>query len=371
MIRPLIIDRYLIREILITLVAVTSVLLLIFLSSTFIRFLGLVATGDLPGNIVMKMVFLKGISNLDVVLPLSYFFAVLLSLGRFYRDQEMTALQACGVGQLGIMKSVLLTVPLVVGLIGYISVYASPWAVSKWQAIQQKAKEESDLGGLAAGRFKEASTGNLIVYVEQKNNKTKQMQNVFVETREKSQLHILSSEKAHFYTDPDSGDEFIVMVDGYRYEGEPGSLDFHVVKFREHGVRIQQTTSQDVRQKNSSLPVATIWNTDNLRYEGEFQRRVTLPFSALLFALLAVPLSRSNPREGRFARIFSAVLIYVIYNNLMNIAQSWLESGIMPRVIGMWWVPLLLLLGTIGMMIFQGRAHLWWLDARLRKRVYG
>lgn len=367
----MIIDRYLIREILISLLAVTSVLLLIFLSSTFIRFLGYVAAGDLPGNIVLQMVVLKGISNLDVVLPLSYFFAVLLSLGRFYRDHEMTALAACGVGQLGIMKTVLLTVPLVVGLIAYISIYASPWAVSKWQAIQQKAKEESELGGVAAGRFKEASTGKLIVYVEKKNNETKQMQNVFVENRENNQLHILSSESAYFYTNPDSGDEFIVMVDGYRYEGEPGSVDYHIVKFKKHGVRIEQTTSVDVRAKRSSLPVAQIWNTTDLRLEAEFQRRLTIPFSALFFSLLAVPLSRSNPREGRFARIFSAVLIYVIYNNLMGVAQSWVEAGSIPRAIGMWWVPILLLIGTIGMMVFQGRSHLWWLDARLRKRVYG
>jgi len=351
--------------------AVTSVLLLIFLSSIFIRFLGYVAAGEIQADTVFQLVILKAISHLGVVLPLSYFFAVLLTLGRLYRDQEMTALSACGLGQLGIARSVLLTAPLMIGLIAFLSLYASPWSVRKGVELQQQAEERSELSSLIAGRFKESSAGNLIMYVEKTDSDTKTMQNVFVQNREKGNLHVLASESAYLYTNPDNGDEFMVMVDGYRYKGDPGDADYRIIKFNKHAVRIEQKEVVDKRLKRSGIETTALWQTGDLKLEAELQRRIIIPFGALLLILLAIPLSYSSPREGRFARLFSAVLVYIVYNNLMNVAYNWLEQGRIPSAIGLWWVPLLLGFGIVGLILMQNRQFLWWLDKRLRKRVYG
>lgn len=351
--------------------AVTSVLLLIFLSSIFIRFLGYVASGELQGESVFHLVTLKGISHLGIILPLSYFFAVLLTLGRFYRDHEMTALNACGIGQMGVAKSVLLTTPVVISLVAFLSLYASPWAARKGVELQQQAEERSELSTLIAGRFKESKAGDLIMYVEKTSADNKQMQNVFVQNREGKNIHVLSSESAYLYTRPENGDEFMVMVNGYRYKGEPGSADYRIIKFEKHAVRIDQKEVESKRLKRTGMPTSALWQADEPKLVAEFQRRLIIPFGALLMVLLAIPLSHSSPREGRFARLFSAVLIYIIYNNLMNVAQSWLEQGHVPRAIGLWWVPFLLVAGTLVFVVLQNRKYLWWLDTKLRKRVYG
>ncbi|WP_126454019.1 LPS export ABC transporter permease LptF [Sulfuriflexus mobilis] len=366
----MIIRRYILREIGTTLLAVTSVLLLIFFSTRFVRLLGDVAEGRLPAELVFSVLGLELLKNLASILPLAVFFAVLLAFGRLYRDQEMVALNASGIGQAQIMRMLLLLTPFILVLNGYLALYAAPWAAERVEQIRHAAEYRSELSLLSAGRFTESKDGRLIMYVESLTDDKQQLKNVFVQRLGTGSKSVLASDTGYRYVDKNSGDEFMVMVDGYRYEGEPGKADYRITKFDKHAVRINEKKAPLAIAGRNATASADLWQSANLREQAELQSRIILPLSAVAFMILAVPMSRVKPREGRYGRLFSAVVIYVIYNNLIGTSYKWVGKGEISPWIGMWWLPLLLLLTAAVVVAWQVRGQSLW-HGLLRKPLTG
>jgi lipopolysaccharide export system permease protein len=366
----MIIRRYILREFALTLFAVTAVLLLIFFSTRFVRLLADVAGGSLPAELVFSVLGLELLQNLDSILPLAVFFAVLLALGRLYRDQEMVALNASGVGQLDVTRMLLVLAPFVLVLNGYLSLYAAPWAAERSGQIRHAAEHRSELSLLSAGRFTESKDGRLIMYVESLSDDQRELENVFVQRRGTESKSILASNTGYRYIDEDSGDEFMVMVDGYRYEGEPGKADYRITKFSKHAVRISEKKSPKAVLRRNATASADLWRSKNLRDTAALQKRIILPLSAVAFMILAVPMSRVKPREGRYGRLFSAVFVYVIYNNLIGATSKWVGNGELTPWLGMWWLPVLLLAAAFALGTWQSRGQIDW-QGLLRKQSVG
>ena len=343
--------------------AVLGVLLLIFFSTRFVRILADVAAGVLPGDLVFTLMGLQSLKSLSLILPIALFFAVLLAFGRMYRDHEMVAFGTCGMGQTSLARIVMFVAPVIAVLVAVSALYLSPWAARTASELEHNAQQGSELSGIAAGQFRESRDGNFIMYVESIDDDRRTMRNVFVHSRGSDKQTVLFSETGHRYVDKETGDEFMVMQDGYRYEGEPGQVNYRVVKFGTHAVRVESSETADARLSRKELSTADLWNSNNPRYIAELQRRIVLPLSTLALALIAVPLSRSKPREGRYARLFSAVLIYIIYNNVLGAAQGWVAAGKISPVIGMWWVPLLLLVYGALLAAWQSRGQMPRLEA--------
>ena len=356
----MIIRRYILREIVLTLFAVTSVLLLIFFSTRFVRLLGDVASGSLPAELVFNVLGLELLRNLASILPLAIFFAVLLAFGRLYRDQEMIALNASGIGQIDITRMLLVLAPFIFILNGFLALYAAPWAAEHSAQIRHAAENRSELSLLSAGRFTESKDGNLIMYVESLSDDQRELENVFVQRRGSDSKSILASNTGYRYIDENNGDEFMVMVDGYRYEGEPGKADYRITKFSKHAVRISEKEAPKVTVRRNATSSADLWQSKNLRDTAELQKRILLPLSALAFMILAVPMSKVKPREGRYGRLFSAVFVYVIYNNLVGTSYKWLSKGELSPWLGMWWLPVLLLVFAAGLGAWQSRGQIDW-----------
>jgi lipopolysaccharide export system permease protein len=366
----MIIRRYILREITLTLFAVTSVLLLIFFSTRFVRLLGDVAEGLLPAELVFSVLGLELLKNLASILPLAVFFAVLLALGRLYRDQEMVALNASGIGQAAVMRMLLVLAPFILVLNGYLALYAAPWAAERAAQIRHAAEYRSELSLLSAGRFTESKDGRLIMYVESLSDDQRELENVFVQRRGTASKSILASNTGYRYIDENSGDEFMVMVDGYRYEGEPGMADYRITKFSKHAVRISEKKAPQATLRRNARSSADLWQSKDRRDMAELQSRIILPLSAMAFMILAVPMSRVKPREGRYGRLFSAVFVYVVYNNLIGTTYKWIGKGELSPWLGMWWLPLLLLATALVIAAWQSRGQMdwppWW-----RKPVVG
>jgi lipopolysaccharide export system permease protein len=366
----MIIRRYILREIALTLFAVTSVLLLIFFSTRFVRLLGDVAGGELPAELVFSVLGLELLKNLASILPLAVFFAMLLAFGRLYRDQEMVALNASGIGQLDITRMLLLLVPFILVLNGYLALYAAPWAAERSSQIRHAAEHRSELSLLSAGRFTESKDGRLIMYVESLSDDQRELENVFVQRRGTASKSIIASNTGYRYIDENSGDEFMVMVDGYRYEGEPGNADYRITKFSKHAVRISEKKAPQAALRRNAKASTDLWKSKNPRDMAELQKRILLPLSAVAFMILAVPMSRVKPREGRYGRLFSAVFVYVIYNNLIGTTYKWVGKGELTPWVGMWWLPLLLLVAAVAFGTWQSRGQIDW-QGLLRKPTAG
>lgn len=349
----MIFQRYLAREIIVTFLAVTLVLSLIYASATFLRFLGDVAGSDIPAGATLSILALKLLGSMGHLLPLSLYLAVLLGFGRLYRDQEMTALAACGIGPNQLLRIVLMLSAVIGAGIGAITLYAAPWAERQVLHIKADAEAQASFAGLAAGRFTSFRGANVVFYVERASEDTRQMERVFAHRRVDGVGYVLTADKAYLTVDEETGERFVIFVDGYRYEGTPGQADFKVTRYREHGLRIPAPEALTPEFRKATRPTQQIWTSDRADDRAELQWRLGVPASAVIMALLSVLLSKAKPRQGRYANLFTAIVIYMVYSNLLGVAEKWYEQGQTPPALGIWWVHGLALAFLLALYVKQ------------------
>ena len=359
----MIISRYLLREILLALFAVSGVLYVIYVSNRLIRFFSDAESGGLPGMVIPQLLALKSLSNLTMILPLAFFIAVLIALGRLYKDNEMLALTACGVGTDRLRRTILWLAFGFAGVVAAISLYGGPWAEELSYQIQDVARANADVHSIAAGRFRELHGGKMGFYVEHMGDDKRTMKNVFIQSRRNGVLNVIAAARGHQEVDRQSGDRYLILEDGYRYEGQPGDSQFKIIHFARHGLLLeeQQVTPSARKMMASSTPA--LWGNPGLDEKAELQWRIAMPLATILLAALAVPLSRTGPRQGRFAKLFIAVVIYALYMNFLAVARSWMEHGVIAPALGLWWVHGLLGLVIVVLMVRQ--VGMAWLRLRL------
>ena len=361
-----IIDRYLLREVLLGWMAITLILWLIMISHRLVRYLAQAATGELPGGVIFTLLGVKTIWLLVYIMPFSLALGVVMGLGRMYRDNEMTALGACGVGPWRLYQP-LLGAGLVVALgLGWMALVASPAVSAYGDEVTRKAEQEADVSLLGAGRFNTLRHGRMTFYAERLSKDKKNMENLFVHIRgdkkKEKPPKVITAASGHRMHDKKSGDEYIVFVDGTLYEGKPGEANYRIMKFGQQGVRVELSGSARRSHKSEIMPSADLLASTRLEDIAELQWRLSVPITVMVLIFLAVPLSRVSPRKGRYGGIVMAVLVLVIYFNLLGVSKVWVEQGIIPSGIGLWWVHLLPVL--LALVLLYGSQ----LTCRLRRR---
>lgn len=351
----MIISRYLFREILQTLLALTALLVLIYISHRFMAYLVQASAGDLPADLIFQLLALKLLSDLMLILPLGFFLALLLTLGRLYKDNEITAMIASGI-PVPITSIIGFGVIFAV-VVGILSLLSGPWAERQMTILQVKLSSAAELGGIAAGHFKEFNHGNAIFYAETIDANNNTMDTLFVRAYlPHKQIFMVAK---HGYQIMQAGELFLVLVDGSRYETPPGSLSYVITKFAEHRIKIpKRLDAHKGEERREAKPTSLLWFAQEAELQAELQWRLSLPLTVILLAALAVPLSHTNPREGQYAKIVAGILIYLIYGNLLNIAKKWVERGEVSPWIGVWWVHvglLIIILVLFHLQFFKGK----------------
>lgn len=354
-----IIDRYIIREVFYTLLAVMPLLLLIFVGHRLADYLGDIVSGKFTREILLPLLALKSLGILEVLLPLVFYLSVLLALGRLYKDSEMIVLAACGVGPARVLKAVFVSALLVTVLVGVLSMLISPWAAARGAVIIERAETAPAINALVAGRFKESSTGDQVFYAEAISPDQKILRNIFVQGREADKITVLSAQTAQRNFNRATGDQQIVLRDGKRYEWTPGQADHTLIEYEKYTLSLPHETLANAPVKERAMATSALLILDSSSATAEFQWRVSRPLSVLLLALLAVALSRTTPRQGRYAKLFIAIAAFIIYDNTLGIAQTWLERGQVPPWLGMWWVHVLLLLIIVALFVAQHGGRSW------------
>ena len=293
----MIIQRYLFREILQTFIAVMSVLLLIYVSNRFVRYLAEAAAGKISSEVVFQLLALKLASKLALLLPLGLYIAVLIAFGRLYKDSEIVAMTAGGIGIARLAQNVFWISAAFSVVAMVLALYVSPQVTTLLEARKEQAKEAYQITGIFPGRFKEFSGGDQIVYVEEIAPNRRRMENIFVQVRRKERLDILVSKSAYQTIDNQHGDRFIVLVQGNRYEGAPGTVNYVVTQFEQHAVRIEENTERAEDRGIEALPTRDLLASEKPGHIAELQWRLSHPLSALLLGMLAVPL---EPRMIEF-----------------------------------------------------------------------
>lgn len=328
-------DRYIVREVGIALFAAAAVLLLIMTGSNAARLLGLAAEGRLPADVVPKIILFGMAQTGILILPAALFIALLLAFGRLYRDSEMTALAASGVGPMRLYGSFAwLLLPLVLAQ-GWMTLVIAPAVSDRIDAIRTDAERRSELLGMTPGRFI-VTRGGGVIFIESMD--AGRMGPVFIHTPEGEDARVVLADSGEQRIDPLTGERYLVLFDGHRYEGTAGRGDFRIIDFETHGILVPDPSAVTARQHRGSVPTRDLIGSSNRSWTAELHWRLSFPISMLLLAALALPLSHSAPRQGRFTRLAVGILVYVIYANLLTIGRSWLGAGTTPTWLGLWWV---------------------------------
>jgi len=361
---PLIIERYLLRELLTTLFGVGLVLLLIFISGQFVALLREAANEAMPGRAIAQLLLLKNLANLSLLLPLAMFFSIMLALGRLYKDSEMAALTACGVGPRRIVR-VMWGAALVVAVAeAVLTLYIAPWAEARGEKAERILQANAEIRGIAPGRFQEIGDRRGVFYTQSLAADGRVMERVFVQGAQDEEDLVVAAARAYQYTDAESGDRYLMFEDGYRYQGTPGQEGYTVMEFERHAVRLQERAPNLGGLPSDSRPTSELVRSGARADLAELQWRISLPIMSLVLALIAVPLSRSSPRQGRYAKFFSGLLVYVVYNNLLSVARAAVERGSLAPALGLWWVHGLML-AFVGWLLVR-QYGLRYLLSRLR-----
>jgi lipopolysaccharide export system permease protein len=352
-----ILDRYIFREIASTWLGVTMVLLLILLTNQFARVLGDVAKGKLPKDAAFDVIALSGAQYLTIIVPVGLFLSVMLALGRLYRDSEMPAMTACRVGPSGIYRPLFwLLTPLALG-VAWLSIDLAPRALQAVDRIGAEARRTADLASIEPGRFTSVGSGSGVVYGESV-LADGSMEKVFLQRRtDEGVIEVVIAQRGEQVDSDDPDVRYLVLHDGRRYEGKPGTSEFRVVEFAEHGIPYRLPRIAPPNPTPRSMFVADLLRAGELEHIAELQWRIGIPLSTILLAVLAVPLSRTQPRAGRYGRITLGLLVFIIYLNMLSASKAWVEQGTIAPVIGLWWVHGLILLLGLGMLAGQNSVH--------------
>ena len=356
----MIITRYLLKEIFSTLLGVILVLTLIAVSVQMVGSLGKVAAGTIQPGTLMLVLGLNMFSLTTYILPLALYLAILLSLSRLYRDSEMTAIAACGIGPFSIMRTVLIIGIFFALVQGLFTVLLTPWAEGHYSRLTEKSKRGSDIEGVIPGRFNELSGAQGVVYVQKINNETGELENVFVQLQQKpdrkkggAEQFTVIAKRAYKITDEKTGDDFLILEEGSRYEGVPGDEHFAILDFNTHGIRLEKKAVVVRNRRYRAIPSQELFASDRLDYQAELRWRISSALVCIGLAMLAVPLSRTSQRQGRYGKLAIAMVLYILFTNFLNVVHSWIQSGNIPLQLGFWWVHVLVIVLALLMLLTQ------------------
>ncbi|WP_117236122.1 LPS export ABC transporter permease LptF [Vibrio maerlii] len=343
----MIIVRYLIRETLKSQFAIFFVLFLVFISQKFITVLADASDGDIPARLILSIVGLNMPTMGLLMLPLSLFIGILLTFGRLYAESEITVMNATGIGNKFLIQAALYLALLTGGVAAFNSLWLAPWSQDREAQLMEEVAAQNSVDLIKKGQFQRTPDGSSVVFIDDiEDNK---LTNVFVaqlRPRDSILPSVMFSDSGDVkeYND---GRQVITMYDGTRYEGVPTRVDYMVTHFNEYDGLIGQ---REVKQKGrdwEALPTLALVGHPDLSAKAELQWRISLIVCIPLLTMLVVPLSAVNPRQGRFAKMGPAILIYLAYFLAMSATKSAIEDGGIPAYIGMWPINIALFLAAV------------------------
>ena len=360
----MIVFRYLSREVLLTLTAVSAVLLVIIMSGRFIRYLAQAAQGMLDPGVLLLIMAYRIPGFLQLILPLGLFLGILLAYGRMYLDSEMTVLSATGMSPRRLFAYSLAPATVVALLAGWLSLGLAPQGIEQMERILNQQSAMTELDTLVPGRFQSMKNGSRVTYTEGLSEDRTALSGVFISEKQLSSdgnkergISVLVAESGRQEIQPD-GSRYLILENGYRYDGNPGQADYRAIRYETYGVLLPKPeVSADVTEREA-IPTRELLSTEDPRLKSELQWRLSIPVLVFVVTLLAVPLSRVNPRQGRFLKLLPAILLYMAYLALLIAARGMLDKEKIPAALGLWWVH--------GVFVLIGLLLLYWEPIRLR-----
>jgi lipopolysaccharide export system permease protein len=355
----MLIFRYLAKEVFTTLTGLTTILMLIFMSNQVVIYLNRAASGTMPGMLIMKLMLLEMPNLLGLLLPLGFFTSLLLAYGRLYAESEMTVLQACGYGTQQLLKHSLIMATLVAFITATLMAL-NPDIAAKRARLLQTTGIKTLIQTIVPSRFRSFSNGDQVFYVESVHRDHTSASHIFlarlIQTATQPQWDIVWVDRAYLKENKQNGEDYVVLQEGRKYQGQPGQADYQIAEFKQYEARLPHPEIS-FKKDTRAIPFKALWpfNNRDRSKAAELQWRLSIPLMVFTLTLVAVPLSRVNPRAGKFGKLLPAIVLFFVYANLMFISRDWLAAGKTPVWFGIGWLHLLIILLGLGL-IWRERA---------------
>ena len=343
--------RALLREFGNLALAVFATLFAITLTTQLIRLLGQAAIGDVLSEGVVALLAFSALNYLPVLLSLTLFITVIMTLSRSYRESEMVIWFGSGLSLLAWVRPVLLFASPLVALVALLSLFLSPWAIGKAEEYRRQMDLRDQASRVAPGVFREAAGADRVFFVEEIAGDQTNVQNVFIAQMQQGRLGITVSRRG-YRESAENGDRFVVLLDGRRYEGIPGDLDFKVMDFQRYAMKVETRETPAEQASTKAMSTFALLQARGNPGLAELVWRLGLPISAMILALLAIPLSFVNPRASRSVNLLFALLTYMVYANLLSIVQAWVSQGRLAFTTG-WWPVHAGMLGVLALLFYR------------------
>lgn len=366
---PHILSRYILRETLGAWLGVTGVLLVILLTNQLASVLARAAEQGFPHGVVLELVGFGTLSNLAILLPIGLLLGVVLALGRLYHDSEMTAVLACGVDRWHIHAPIALIALAVAVLVAWLTLIGAPSAAARVEVLRSSALQAGEFAPITPGRFRSFGGGSVVLYATSVSSDGT-LERVFVKRVRESRYEIAVAARARHEVSADGDLHQLTLYDGERYEGVPGSREFRIVRFATNVIPVRIPPIGSRSGELDATPTLSLLRSDNPALRAELHWRMAIPLMVFVLAMLAVPLSRLRPRQGRYSRVWLAIVVYFIYFSLASASKVWMAKGQIPAVLGLWWVHALVIVLTLSLIALPAlRARLRHQDRLLHLRA--
>lgn len=348
-------DRYLLSEFVQATLATTLVLLMVAFGAVFADVLRDIAEGRFPADMLLPQLGLLFLNWLPVMLPLALMLGLMLAVGRLYRDSEMPVLASVGIGPGRLLRPLLWLVLPVALLVAVCSLWLAPWAERVSKQMVNAATRNLLVAGLEPGRFTPISNGG-VVFVTRMSSDGTRFERVFIYRQKGERLDVTTANRGHLEVD-DDGHRILVLDDGFEVEGPRAgeARDYRLMRYRRNEAQMPSSPGRYDPNDPRMLATPALIADGRREAKAELHSRIAPPLLAIAFALLAVPLARSSPREGRFGRITVGFLIYLVATMLSLSSVNWLSKGKIPVALGQWWLVLPLLAAAAWLYFGDGR----------------
>ncbi|MBF7731100.1 LPS export ABC transporter permease LptF [Pseudomonas sp. N040] len=360
----MIVFRYLSREVLVTMSAVSATLLVIIMSGRFIKYLAQATQGILDPSALLLIMAFRIPGFLQMILPLGLFLGILLAYGRLYMDSEMTVLTATGMSQQRLTLYSFAPALLVALLVAWLTMGLTPKGAEEVERILNQQDTLTEFDTLVPGRFQKMRNAERVTYVEHLSADRTQLGGVFISEKRRSAdgakergITVLVADSGRQEIQPD-GSRYLILENGYRYDGTPGAADYRVTRYDAHGVLLPKASVSGEITDREAIPTRELLGSSKRKHQVELQWRLSLPLLVFVIVLLAVPLSRVNPRQGRYLKLLPAIFLYMAYLSLLIAVRGALIKGRIPVEVGLWPVH--------GLFLLIGLLLLYWEPLQLR-----
>jgi lipopolysaccharide export system permease protein len=342
-----------VRETLKSQLAILFILLLIFFCQKLVRILGAAVDGEIPTNLVLSLLGLGVPEMAQLILPLSLFLGLLMTLGKLYTESEITVMHACGLSKAVLVKAAMV-LALFTGIVAAINVmWAGPWSSRHQDEVLAEAKANPGMAALAQGQFQQASDGNSVLFIESVDGS--RFNDVFlaqIRPKGNARPSVVVADSGQLSQTKD-GSQVVTLNTGTRFEGTAMLRDFRITDFQNYQAIIGHQTVALDPSDTDQMNMRTLISADNPRARAELHWRITLVFTVFMMALMVVPLSVVNPRQGRVLSMLPAMLLYLVFFLLQTSIKSNGGKGKIDPVIWTWAVNALYLLLAIALNLWD------------------